>query len=138
LPDPDDDAGSDICLEYDDDRVENRSGIIKQQDLDSHDIEGGSETVERVARTTIAEQVGEKQLELVASFFSEDVKKIKDRTYKMWLPGMRAKDEKGRPIDLLAFQLFGLKLLIMNIKSLACGSFPCDYMGLEKPFRACR
>lgn len=46
LPDLDADTGSDVCLECDDDRVENRSGIIKQQDLDFHDIEDGSESVE--------------------------------------------------------------------------------------------
>jgi hypothetical protein len=52
-PDPDDDTGSDICLGYNDDRIENRSSVIEQQDLDLHDIEDGSEAVERVARTTI-------------------------------------------------------------------------------------
>jgi len=41
--------------------------------------------------------MGEGQLELVASFFSEDVEKIEDRTQKMWLPGMKAKDENGCP-----------------------------------------
>ena len=82
--------------------------------------------------------MGEGQLELVASFFFEDVEKIEDRTQKMWLPGMKAKDENGRPIGLLAFQPFGVKLLIMNIKLLACGSFLCDDMGLGKLSRPCR
>ena len=72
------------------------------------------------------------QVESVASFFAEDVKKIKDRTYKMWLLGMKVRDEKERPVSLLAFQLFGVRFLIVNIKSPACGGFLCDDMGLGK------
>jgi hypothetical protein len=51
----------------------------------------------------------------------------------MWLPGMKAKDEKGRPIGLLAFQPFDSKLLILSIKLLACGSSLCDDIGPGKP-----
>jgi hypothetical protein len=113
LLDPDGSTGSDICLGYDDDRVENQSGVIDQQDLDFDDIEDGSEAVERVARTTIAEQMGEVQVELVTSFFAEDVEKIKDRTYKMWLPRMKVRDEKRRLVGVLACQLFGVRFLIV-------------------------
>jgi hypothetical protein len=123
-------TGSDICPGTTITRVENRSGVIEQQDLDFHNIKDGSEAVEHVARTTIAEQMAKGQVELIASFFAEDVEKIKDRTYKMWLPGMKVRDEKGRPAGLLAFQLFGVSFLIMNIKSPACGGFLCDDMGL--------
>jgi hypothetical protein len=51
-------------LNPDDGRVGNRISVIKQQDLDFHDIEDGSEAVERVVRTTIAEQMGEGQVAL--------------------------------------------------------------------------
>jgi hypothetical protein len=50
----------------------------------------------------------------------------------MWLPGMKVRDEKGHPVGLLAFQLFGVRFLIVNIKSPACGGFLCDDMGLGK------
>ena len=82
LLDPNKDTGNDIYLKYDDDRVGDRSSTTKQQDLDFHDIEDSSETVERGAQIAIAEQTGEGRLELVASFF-EDTKKIKDQTYKI-------------------------------------------------------
>ena len=45
---------------------------------------------------------------------------------------MKVRDEKGRPVGLLAFQLFEVRFLIMNIKSPACGGFLCDDMGLGK------
>jgi SNF2 family DNA or RNA helicase len=50
----------------------------------------------------------------------------------MWLLGMKVRDEKGRPVGLLAFQLFGVRFLIVNIKSPACSGFLCDDMGLGK------
>jgi hypothetical protein len=53
----------------------------------------------------------------------------------MWLPGMKVRDEKGHPVGLLAFQLFGVRFLIVNIKSPACGGFLCDDMGLGKTTR---
>jgi hypothetical protein len=132
LPDPDGDTGSDICSEYDDDKVETRSGFIEQENLDFNDLEDGAEAVERVARTTIAEQMGDGVAESVAAFFDEDVEKIKLRTHKVWIPGMKKKDEKGDPVGLLSFQLFGVRFLIGNIKSIACGGFLCDDMGLGK------
>jgi hypothetical protein len=132
LPDPDEDTGSDICSEYDDDKVETRSGFIEQEDLDFNDLEDGAEAVERVARTTIAEQMGDGIAESVAAFFDEDVEKIKLRTHKVWIPGMKKVDEKGGPVGLLPFQLFGVRFLIGNIKSIACGGFLCDDMGLGK------
>jgi hypothetical protein len=132
LPDPDEDTGSDICSEYDDDKVETRSGFIEQEDLDFNDLEDGAEAVERVARTTIAEQMGDGVAESVAAFFDEDVEKIKLRTHKVWIPGMKKVDEKGDPVGLLSFQLFGVRFLIGNIKSIACGGFLCDDMGLGK------
>ena len=45
---------------------------------------------------------------------------------------MKVRDEKGRPVGLLAFQLFGVRFLIVNIKSPACSGFLCDDMGLGK------
>ena len=135
LPDPDGDTGSDICSEYDDDKVETRSGFIEQENLDFNDLEDGAEAVERVARTTIAEQMGDGVAESVAAFFDEDVEKIKLRTHKVWIPGMKKKDEKGDPVGLLSFQLFGVRFLIGNIKSIACGGFLCDDMGLGKTLR---
>jgi hypothetical protein len=80
LPDPDRDTESDICSEYGDDKVEIRSGFIEQENLDFNDLEDGVEVVERVVRTTIAEQMGDGVAESVAAFFDEDVEKIKLRT----------------------------------------------------------
>jgi SNF2 family DNA or RNA helicase len=40
------------------------------------------------------------------------------------------------PVGLLPFQLFGVRFLIGNIKSIACGGFLCDDMGLGKTLQA--
>ena len=62
-----------------------------------------SKSVERVAGTTIAEQMGEGVADVVAAFFGEDVENIKVRTYKMRLPGMKTADESGDRIGLSFF-----------------------------------
>jgi hypothetical protein len=136
IPDPDDDTGNEICKDYDDNRVENRGGVIEQQDLDLGDIQDSAEAVERVARTTIAEQMGEGVADAVAAFFDEKVEKIKDRTYKMWLPGLRRADENGGEMGLYSFQLVGVRFLVTNVKSTAHGGFLCDDMGLGKTIQA--
>jgi hypothetical protein len=134
--DPEDDTGSEICRGYDDEKVEHRSGVIEEQDLDLANVLDSAEAVERVASTTIAEQMGEGVAEDVAAFFSEEVENIKIRTYKMWLPGMRRVDENGSEVGLYSFQLVGVRFLVTNVKSMARGAFLCDDMGLGKTIQA--
>jgi hypothetical protein len=99
--------------------VGNRISVIKQQDLDFHDIEDGSEAVERVVRTTIAEQMGEGQVALNPQTSSAKSRRWRSQSRSRSWSGIYAV-VSGSVV--LAITITNLALIILEVKIVLLGA----------------